>query len=93
MMSSNLVGDLYTGHGAYPQLVKGTGFGVLVRTVLDPSTCGCGRKAGAFGWAGAYGTVSWTDPANDLVAVFLVQQRVDAVEVEFERLIAGALAT
>jgi CubicO group peptidase (beta-lactamase class C family) len=93
LMSSNLVGDLYTGHGAYPEPVKGTGFGVLVRTVLDPSTCGCGRKTGAFGWAGAYGTVSWTDPANELVAVFLVQQRVDAVEVEFERLVASAVAT
>jgi CubicO group peptidase (beta-lactamase class C family) len=91
LMSSNLVGDLYSGHGAYPEPVKGTGFGVLVRTVLDPSTCGCGRKAGAFGWAGAYGTVSWTDPVNELVAVFLVQQRVDAVEVEFERIIAGAV--
>jgi CubicO group peptidase (beta-lactamase class C family) len=93
LMSSNLVGDLYTGHGAYPEPVKGTGFGVLVRTVLDPATCGCGRKTGAFGWAGAYGTVSWTDPANELVAVFLVQQRVDAVEVEFERIIAGAVGT
>jgi CubicO group peptidase (beta-lactamase class C family) len=62
-----------------------------VRTVLDPATCGCGRKAGAFGWAGAYGTVSWTDPANELVAVFLVQQRVDPVEVEFEQIIASAL--
>jgi len=91
LMSSNLVGDLYTGHGAYPNPVEGTGFGVLVRTVLDPATCGCGRKAGAFGWAGAYGTVSWTDPANELVAVFLVQQRVDAVEVEFERIIASAV--
>jgi CubicO group peptidase (beta-lactamase class C family) len=91
LMSSNLVGDLYTGHGAYKDPVKGTGFGVLVRTVLDPATCGCGRKTGAFGWAGAYGTVSWTDPANELVAVFLVQQRVDATEVEFERIIASAL--
>ncbi len=91
LMRSNLVGDLYTGHGAYPDPVKGTGFGVLVRTVLDPATCGCGRRAGAFGWAGAYGTTSWTDPANELVAVFMVQQRVDPVEVEFERLIAGAL--
>jgi CubicO group peptidase (beta-lactamase class C family) len=91
LMSSNLVGDLYTGHGAYPNPVEGTGFGVLVRTVLDPATCGCGRKTGAFGWAGAYGTVSWTDPANQLVAVFMVQQRVDAVEVEFERIIASAV--
>ena len=91
LMGSNLVGALYTGRGAYPAPVKGTGFGILVRTVLDPATCGCGRKTGAFGWAGAYGTTSWTDPVNELVAVLMVQQRVDAVEVAFERLIADAL--
>jgi CubicO group peptidase (beta-lactamase class C family) len=58
---------------------------------MGPATCGCGRGEGAFSWAGTSGTVSWTDPANELVTVFLVQQRVDAVEGEFERIIAGAL--
>ena len=91
LMRSNLVGDLYTGRGAYPEPIGGTGFGLLVRVVEDPATCGCGRAKGAYGWFGAYGTTTWTDPANDLVAVYMVQQRADAAEVEFERIIAGAL--
>ncbi|MBL4576308.1 MAG: beta-lactamase family protein [Opitutaceae bacterium] len=90
LMQSNLVGNLYDGGSVYPN-TKGTGFGVLVRTVLDPATCDCGRKAGGFGWGGAYGTISWTDPLNELIAVYMVQQRVHDAEVEFEKVIAGAL--
>lgn len=89
LMHTNLVGDLYTGAGAYPE-TKGTGFGILVRTVLDTATCGCGRGLGAFGWGGAYGTTTWTDPANELVGVYLVQQRHPELDVAFERVIASA---
>jgi hypothetical protein len=28
------------------------------------ASCGCGRETGAFGCAGAYGTVSWSDPCS-----------------------------
>jgi CubicO group peptidase (beta-lactamase class C family) len=90
LMHTNLVGDLYTGAGAYPD-TKGQGFGILVRTILDPKTCGCGRGAGAFGWGGAYGTTTWTDPLNELVGVYMVQQRHPELDVAFERVIAGAL--
>lgn len=90
LMRTNLVGDLYDGRGAYPEPVHGTGFGVLVRTTLDPATCDCGRRRGAFGWFGAYGTTTWTDPASRISAVYMVQQRVDATETAFERLIARA---
>jgi CubicO group peptidase (beta-lactamase class C family) len=92
LMRSNLVGDLYDGGVAYPNS-KGTGFGVLVRTILDPAACRCGRSKGAFGWAGAYGTTSWTDPHNDMVAVYYVQQRVLEAEAEFGRVIADALVS
>jgi CubicO group peptidase (beta-lactamase class C family) len=90
LMHTNLVGDLYTGAGAYPE-TKGQGFGILVRTILDPKTCGCGRGAGAFGWGGAYGTTTWTDPLNELVGVYMVQQRHPELDVAFERVIANAL--
>ena len=89
LMHTNLVGDLYTGAGAYPE-TKGQGFGILVRTVLDPKTCGCGRGVGAFGWGGAYGTTTWTDPVNELVGVYMVQQRHPELDIAFERVIAGA---
>jgi CubicO group peptidase (beta-lactamase class C family) len=90
LMASNLVGDLYDGGIAYPG-AKSTGFGIQVRTILDPEACACGRARGAFGWGGAYGTTSWTDPANELVAVYFVQQRVLAAEEEFGEVIYKAL--
>jgi len=33
-----------------------------------------GRSAGAFGWGGAAGTVSWTDPKEELAVAIMVQQ-------------------
>lgn len=91
LMASNLVGTLYDGGIAYPQ-AKGTGFGIQVRTVLDDD-CACGRSTGSFGWGGAYGTTSWTDPFNDLVAVYFVQQRNLIAEKEFGDVIYQALVS
>jgi CubicO group peptidase (beta-lactamase class C family) len=88
LMRSNLVGDLYKGIG---ERTQGTGFGVLVRVVLDPATCGCGRSTGGFGWGGAYGTMSWTDPEEKLTAVIMIQQPVDQVQRDFEQVIRKAI--
>ncbi len=88
LMHTNLIGDLY--HGLNGS-TKGTGFGVLVRVVLDPATCGCGRSTGAYGWGGAYGTMSWTDPEEQLVAVIMIQQSVDSVQRDFEQVIRKAI--
>lgn len=88
LMHTNLIGDLY--HGLQGT-TRGTGFGVLVRTVLDPSQCDCGRAVGGFGWGGAYGTMSWTDPKNELVGVIMIQQPVSEVQHDFEMAIKGAM--
>ena len=42
-----------------------------VSITLDSKVAGDNRGNGAFGWRGAAGTVSWTDPENELVAVYL----------------------
>ncbi len=89
LMHKNLIGDLYHGING---VTEGTGFGILVRTVLDPNTCGCGRKVGGFGWGGAYGTMSWTDPLNDLVGVYFVQQPHDELRQEFEYVVKSTLS-
>jgi len=70
-------------HRCSIQDTSASAISILVRTILDPAACACGRSKGAFGWAGAYGTTSWTDPRNDLVAVYYVQQRVLEAEAEF----------
>jgi CubicO group peptidase (beta-lactamase class C family) len=71
MMSSNQVGDLFT-RGKKGQ--KGMGFGYTVAVTLDPDVVANHRGKGAFGWGGAGGTMSWTDPENELVAVLMLQQ-------------------
>jgi CubicO group peptidase (beta-lactamase class C family) len=88
LMHSNLIGDLYKGLRGD---TRGTGFGVLVRVVTDPATCGCGRAKGGFGWGGAYGTMSWTDPANQLVAAIMIQQPVNALQHDFEMAVQAAI--
>jgi len=86
-MSSNQVGGLYGQGGKQP----GSGFGYAVSVVLDPVAAKSARGEGAFGWGGAFGTVSWTDPANEITAVLMVQQGSKGVSAGFENAIKAAI--
>lgn len=86
-MSSNQVGELY-GQGGKE---TGSGFGYAVSVVLDPAAAKSARGRGAFGWGGAFGTVSWTDPANEITAVLMVQQGSKGVSAGFENAIKAAI--
>ena len=86
-MSSNQVGTLYQGKGKN----SGVGFGYTVEVLLDPEAAKKARGKGAFGWGGAYGTVSWTDPKNEITAVLLVQQPTKVVLDDFEKAIQQAI--
>jgi len=70
LMSTNHVGNLYKEKGD----TKGVGFGYTVSITLDPDMAQSPRSAGAFGWGGAAGTMSWTEPEKELSAVIMVQQ-------------------
>jgi CubicO group peptidase (beta-lactamase class C family) len=74
LMSSDLVGDLFSTAGKGEKAQKGMGFGYTVAVTLDPDAAGNSRGKGAFGWGGAGGTSSWADPENELVAVRMLQQ-------------------
>jgi len=88
LMSSNQTGDLYGGtNGA----TKGTGFGLTVRVLKDPAAANSGRLPGAFGWGGAYGTASWTDPADEMTAAIFIQQPVSTVLPDYEHAIRKAV--
>ena len=52
----------------------GLAFGYTVAITVDPDLAKSVRSAGAFGWGGAAGTVSWTDPKEELAGVIMVQQ-------------------
>ncbi|MEM7365620.1 MAG: serine hydrolase domain-containing protein [Pseudomonadota bacterium] len=74
MMGTNQVGDLFANSGKGEKAQKGMGFGYTVAVTLDPIAAGNGRGRGAFGWGGAAGTVTWSDPENELVGVLMLQQ-------------------
>jgi CubicO group peptidase (beta-lactamase class C family) len=86
-MSSNQVGGLYYGKGKN----SGVGFGYTVEVLLDPEAAHKARGKGSYGWGGAYGTVSWTDPVNEITAVLLVQQPTKVVLDDFEKAIQQAI--
>ena len=86
-LSRNQVGDLFQWNGKQP----GMGFGYAVAVVLDPAAANSARGQGAFGWAGAFGTTTWTDPAHEIAAVLMLQQADDRVVRDFENAIRAAI--
>ena len=86
-MSGNQVGELFQSKGKQP----GWGFGYAVAVVLDPAAANSARGQGAFGWDRAFGTTTWTDPAQEITAVLMVQQGSGSVVHDFEHAISTAI--
>ncbi|QXD23315.1 beta-lactamase family protein [Opitutia bacterium ISCC 51] len=89
MMGSNQVNDLYATSNKKGQ--AGMGFGYTVAVTLDPDTAMNHRGKGASGWGGAAGTMSWTDPENELVAVIMLQQPRGSMRSDFAKAIYQAI--
>jgi CubicO group peptidase (beta-lactamase class C family) len=53
----------------------GTGFGLGYGVVVDRGDAATPLSEGAAFWGGAYCTLSWIDPEQDLVAVIMTQVR------------------
>lgn len=88
MMSSNQIGDLYKG---FSRSQEGMGFGYTVGVTVDPITSNARRSGGAFGWGGAFGTRSWTDPEEELTAVIFLQQPYGPAQYDFENAVQQAI--
>ncbi|MDR2404684.1 MAG: beta-lactamase family protein [Spirochaetaceae bacterium] len=54
--------------------MAGYGYGLGVRTMLDTAAAGLNGSVGEWAWDGMLGTWYCVDPAEDLVAVFLIQR-------------------
>jgi CubicO group peptidase (beta-lactamase class C family) len=65
LMTTNQVGTLFSANG--------TGFGLGFQTTDRYGASGM-TSVGSFAWSGAYGTSSWVDPKERLVAVLMLQQ-------------------
>ena len=51
----------------------GYGYGLGVRTMIDPVRCGANSPVGEFGWDGAAGCYVMIDPSNH-ISLFYAQQ-------------------
>ena len=88
LMATNHVGDLF---GGLREPIQGLGFGFTVQVVLDAEKARSARSNGAFGWGGAFGTMTWSDPERQLSGVYMVQQPDLRVRARFERAVRAAV--
>jgi CubicO group peptidase (beta-lactamase class C family) len=75
LMGSNQIGQLPLDRGQSD--MRGYRFGLGVRILDNPSEAASLAGAGTFGWAGAFGTNSWIDPAEQMVGLLLIQRMPD----------------
>ena len=87
-MSSDQAGSLFDNGGKGG---AGVAFGYTVSITVDPELAKTGRSAGAFGWGGAAGTVSWTDPKEELAVAIMVQQPTNDLGRRIAEAIAAAI--
>ncbi|MFO1029243.1 MAG: serine hydrolase domain-containing protein, partial [Acetobacteraceae bacterium] len=71
MRSDYLTPDMVNGIEALDPNSDGYGFGLTVAVRTRPGTLN--GSLGEFYWNGAYGTLWWADPAEDLTVVFMTQ--------------------
>ena len=90
LMSTNKVGDLY-GNVDKGGKTKGVGFGYTLGITIDPVLANSPRGEGAFGWGGAAGTVSWSEPKRQLTVVLMVQQPTQEVPDELAKAVSAAI--
>ncbi len=88
LMSMNHVGDLYRGVRGGD---SGNGFGLTVYVTLDEAKAARWRTAGSFGWAGAFGTITWSDPKEELIGVLMIQQSDETVQRDFNMAVMQAI--
>ncbi|MDE0189851.1 MAG: serine hydrolase, partial [Gammaproteobacteria bacterium] len=88
LMTSNHVANLpVAGRKGGP----GRGVGYAVGVITDPIAADSRRSAGAFGSGGAFGTVSWSDPAEEITGVIMLQQPFGAAIHDFENAVRQAI--
>jgi len=87
-MAMNHVKDLY--HGSRND-DDGMGFGLTMAVHVNEALANARRSTGAFGWQGAFGTMTWTDPKEGLACVLMIQQSDSGVQRDFQNAVLQAI--
>ncbi len=77
LLSPTTVNLMITNHtGDLPIYIRGAdayGFGLGFSMLTDPDKSRQALTPGTFGWSGAWGTVFWIDPAEEMVSILMMQ--------------------
>jgi CubicO group peptidase (beta-lactamase class C family) len=74
LMRTNVLADGVTVDLYGPNVnIGGVGFGLDFAIIMDPAKANTPEGKNSFYWGGAFGTWFWIDPANDLIAVGMMQ--------------------
>jgi CubicO group peptidase (beta-lactamase class C family) len=84
LMASNHIGQLPFDRPVSD--LRGYRFGLGVRVLDNPAEASTLASRGTFGWAGAFNTNSWIDPAEDMVGLMLTQRMPDQTDTELRAL-------
>jgi CubicO group peptidase (beta-lactamase class C family) len=88
LMGMNHVGDLFKGMRGTDE---GLGYGLTVYVTLDEASAPAWRSKGSFGWAGAFGTITWNDRQEELACVLMIQQSNPQVQRDFHTAVMQAI--
>ena len=73
------VDNMITNHIGGDKLVyvrgPGYGFGLGFGVLINPAEAADALSVGSYTWGGAYGTLYWADPAEDLIGLMFIQVR------------------
>jgi CubicO group peptidase (beta-lactamase class C family) len=89
LMAMNHVKDLY--RGGLRGDDDGMGFGLTMAVHVNEALTNARRSTGAYGWAGAFGTMTWTDPEEGLACVLMIQQPDSSVQRDFQNAVLQAI--
>jgi CubicO group peptidase (beta-lactamase class C family) len=88
LMRTNQLGDLFHGMRGNED---GMGFGLGIAVTLDETKALWRRSVGSAGWYGAFGTLTWNDPREQIVAVLMIQQSNAQVQNDFGNIVMQAI--
>ena len=72
MMRTNQIGSLGSGSLFLPGSTDKFGLGFEV--ISQPGKALVPISEGSFGWGGAFGSLYWIDPVEDLIVIFVIQK-------------------
>lgn len=73
LIASNQLGDVQQADFNW-ESIWGYGYGLCVRTMLEPAKAGLNGSVGEFAWDGMLGTWYCVDPKEDMTVVFMIQR-------------------